>query len=229
MIPGLTIASRAEIFGTSEHEQRELERREPWVAHWTARFDAGAAHMRCWIEAGRPMPDRSVLCAFGDRSVVAAAREVLVRLPDVVAHFLVGNVIVIATGVDTMGWLDELPMPPCERPLVVALSVVDPGVIAHECAHAWHRERSPLMKGLDAAQCMRLRSAVRMSIAERDDVDETIERHLQRERAADVLATAWGFPIDTTSSWRGNRRSNHLRADLERERSALAAIPEEEP
>lgn len=214
MIPGLTTTERAEANGLTFRAQLELERREPWVAHWSARFDAGAARLRAWLDAGRPAADRAQLCIVGDRSIVAVVRDVVARLPEPVAHHLVAHAVVFCAGVETSGWCGrDMPPVPTE-PQPIALATTDAGIVAHELAHAWHLRPSSATTGLSAAQREQLVDAVRVVTASDDRAADLVEHHMQRERAADALATALGFPCDTTSGYRGERRRRRLHEQL---------------
>ncbi len=219
-IPGLTIAERAEELGLTYLEERELEEREPWVAHWSARYARGAERLRAWLAAGRPFADRAALCIAGDREIVAAVRAVLAKLPEAVAHHVVASAFVVCTGHSTRGWVGEMPVAPCDAPQLVALSDTDPGVISHELAHVFQRRGLPAAARLTTQQHARLRSSLAASAIEEGSIAVMLDDALQRERAADALATAWGFHIDTTSGCRGARRREHMARDIELHASA---------
>jgi hypothetical protein len=228
-IPYLIVGERAELYGLTYLEQAELERREPWLRHWSARFGnadregltPSVRRVRAWIAAGRPAGERARLAVSGSPAIVRAVRDVVQKLPEVVAHFLVGNVEIIGVGVGEDGWCGEAPLPPCDTPLRVALATVDPGVIAHEFAHAWHRRPLPASCRLTADQLELLRDGIRALAVEDGRSDYYINHNQLCERAADALACCWGFPIDSTSGRHGAHRRQVALDELERSAAAL--------
>lgn len=228
MIPGLTIPERAETNGHTYREQLDLEQREPWVKSWAARYLAGSERLRAWIAAGRPAAIRTELCVVGDRAIVDVVRSVVAKLPEAVAHHVVSNVAVFCSGVSTRGFCHTPLVLPCAEPMVVVLAVADPAVVAHELGHAWHLRGLPPGARLNAEQNERLAAAVAELAVEEGRVDQVVEEDLQMERAADALARAWGFEVDTTSGCRGDRRRRRMRRDLDRRAAMFATVAADE-
>jgi hypothetical protein len=208
-IPGLTVSERAAMFGLGFNEQLKLEREQPWVKHWSARFGRGAEHMRAWLAAGRPAAERARLCISGAPSMISAVCAVVAKLPEAVAWHLVQTT-AIACVSPGLGLTGPWPLPPPDPRTRIDISFSEPGLVAHECAHAWHRDPA-MWLGLSSAEI----ETVSDSIAALDGVDERAERADLTERAADALATAWGFPIDT--SGQGALRRQALVRDIERD------------
>lgn len=194
----------------TDREQLELEE------HWSALYGAGAERTRAYHAAGRPSADRGALCIVGDREIVEVVRAVLAKLPESVAHYVVGTAIVVCGGVSTRGWVGEMPTPPCDAPHLVALADADAGVIAHELAHVWHRPRLPPAARLTAAELEGLRAAVCALAVDDGTIHELRDELFEHERAADALATAWGFRVDTVTGCRGERRRRGLMLDIQR-------------
>jgi hypothetical protein len=212
-IPYLTVAERAELFGLSYAEQFELEQREPWVRHWSARFEDGADRLRTWLAAGRPSANRGALSIVGDDAIVEVVRDVLAVLPEAAAHTIVQSALVrcgrdhcddIVEG--AAGWRREA-LPGSEKPLEVGLLFADRALVAHEFAHVHQIAPSPWTATLSAEQRERFKRTVLADVVEKRAERELVEMQMQRERAADVLASLWlGFRVDTTSCARGERR-----------------------
>lgn len=229
-IPYLIVGERAELYGLTYLEQAELERREPWLRNWSARFGnadregltPSVRRVRAWIAAGRPAANRTLLSVSGSTTIVRAVRDVVKKLPEVVAHFLVGNVEIICIGAGEVGWCADAPLPPCDAPLRVALATVDHGIIAHELAHAWHRSPLPAQCRLSAVQLEALGEGIRALAVSSNRSTEYIDHSQLIERAADALACCWGFVVDTTSGWRGDHRRRVAIDELERSAAALA-------
>lgn len=221
-IPFLTVGERAELFGTSYLEQLALEKAQPWVRHWTARFEDGAASMRAWLVAGRPIANRADLHIVGDPEIVAVVRAVLAELPEAAAWHVVKNVIVKCGGdacdnpiPRAIGWRREAP-PGSAKPLEIGILVADRQTFAHEAAHAWQLAPSLALESLDAEQRLAFASFIYAEAVDAGTDDELIEKQMQRERAADGLASLWlGERVDTTSGVRGERRRHGLRQEID--------------
>ena len=190
-IPYLTVGERADLHGLSFNEELALEAAEPWIRGWAARHRAGAEHLRAWLAAGRPAADRGRLQIGGDRRIVAAVRAVVAQLPEAVAWFLVGNALVRCGGIETRGRCSTGLRPPCADYVLVELFDDEPGIIAHEMAHAYHWR--PLAARLDAAELEDMRGAFCAHAIEENTVDELIADQYLHERAADALARFLGF------------------------------------
>lgn len=200
----------------------ELELAEPWCATEAARFGAGVDRLRDWIAAGRPRASVGDLAVYGDRPIVDVVRAVVASLPAAVAHHVVGNVAILCSGVETRGFCRPAFALPCSEPTFVVLAVADPGIVAHELAHAWHMYANP---ALTAEQYERVVNAAREVAVEEGRVERRLERLVDSERAADTLATIWGFPVRTASD-------EHLRrlelADIARRVDELREPPSTE-
>lgn len=216
-IPYLTVAERAELFGLSYAEQFELEQREPWVRHWSARFEDGADRLRTWLAAGRPRADRAALSIVGDAVIAEVARDVLATLPEPAAHVIVDSTIVrcgrnhcddIIEG--AAGWRRET-LPGSEKPLEVALLAADRDLVAHELAHVWQIAPSPFFSPLSAEQRESVKRTILADVVEEGTECELAETLMRRERAADALGSLWlTHRVDTTSGTRGERRREGL-------------------
>lgn len=199
---------------------RALEHREPWSATSAARHGAGADRIRAWVEAGQPTADRTALCVIGDRSIVGVVRDVVDLLPEAAAHFIVRNVAVFCTGVESRGRCHMPIAFPCSNPTIVLIARADDGIVAHELAHAWHRQGLPSDLLLTAGQTESLNRTFSEIAIETQSVDAFVDDQLEYERAADELARLWGFQIDSTSADRGERRRRNLIAHVEHQGSA---------
>jgi hypothetical protein len=236
-IPYLTVGGRAELFGLSYGEQFELEQREPWLRRWPARFEDGAERLRTWLAAGRPRADRGALVIIGDPAIVEVARDVLATLPEPAARVIVDNTIVrcgrdhcddIVEG--AAGWRRET-LPGSEKPLEVGLLAADRDLVAHEFAHVWQVAPSPWTATLSAEQRESFKRAILADVVEEGTERELAEMQLQRERAADALASLWlGHRVDMTSGARGERRRQGLLRDIRnpQERNAIG-MPQRSP
>jgi hypothetical protein len=199
-IPGLTIEERAAELGLTYVEQRELEQREPWVRSWSARYKRGATNLRAWLTAGRPAADRDKLCVHGAPSMISEVRAVVAKLPEAVAWHLVLTTAITCV-LPGVGLTGPWPQPPANPTTCIDVPFADRGLLAHEMAHAWHRD--PLMwAGLTTAQI----EAVDEAVASLDGADDREERAHQSELAADALARQWGFPVDTSHQRDARRR-----------------------
>lgn len=225
MPDGITVAERAEIYGVSYREQRELEEREPWIGHWSARYGSGAENLRDYLAAGSPVADRKAFCIAGDRSIVDATRDALSRLPEAVAHFVIGNVVVICGGIRTRGWCRRGLRMPCEKPIWISMSVADPAIAAHEVAHAFHIAAPGQL--FDAHEYESVLNALAADAVEDEQTDTIIEGQTENEQAADALARVWGFAVDTTSGNRGCSRRRNLLEDIQRRANAQRARDEQ--
>lgn len=204
-IRGLTVEERAAELGLEYWNMRALEIEHPWIRHWSARYENGATNMRAWLDAGCPVAERDKLCVHGERSIVRAVRAVVDGLPEPVAWHLVQTT-AIACVRPRLGLTGPLPPPPPRPTTAIDIPFTDPGLIAHECAHAWHR--NPLMwSGLTMAQIEAVDEAVRKLDIGAAQRDERADLH---ELAADRLACTLGFPVDTRNQ-REQRRA--LRRD----------------
>jgi hypothetical protein len=208
--PYVTIAERAELFGTTYREQLELELAQPWVKHWSTRFGKGAENLRAWIAAGRPAADRDRLCISGAPALTRAVRAVVAQMPEPAAWHIVETtgIACVAPG---LGLTGPWPLPPTRPTTRIDMPFTDPGLIAHEIAHAWHR--NPLMwDGLTSAQI----DAVDDAIETLPGADARGERSDLSERAADALASLWvGRKVDTVSGRAGELRRAY-RAEIAR-------------
>jgi hypothetical protein len=218
-IPYLTVSERADLHSLSFNEELALERDQPWIKSWAARYGAAPERLRAWLAAGRPAADRTALSVVGDTAIVDAVRAVVAKLPEAVAHFLVGHVTFFCGGVSSRGWHRPALRPPCElaRWQWINLSTTDDAIAiaAHECAHAF--QTKPLPYVFDAPELGRLRAGMTKKAVEDGTVDELIEDALRFERAADELASAWmGYRVDTTSGHRGDSRRRFMRQEIER-------------
>lgn len=203
-IPFLTLGERAELYGLSYREQLALEQREPWVKHWSARYGRGAHNMRAFLAAGRPAADRDRLCVSGKPSMIRAVRAVVEKLPEAVAWHLVQTT-AIACLSPGLGLTGPWPQPPPTPTTRIDITFTEPGLLAHEVAHGWHRDPS-MWSGLTTAQI----EAVDDAIATLPGADERDELAHLRELAADALARQWGFQVDT-SGQRAARRQALMR------------------
>src|SRR5690606_16810737 len=88
-IPFLTVGERAELHGLTFGDELALEREQPWVRHWSARFGAGAERLRDWLAAGRPRADRAAVSVTGDREAADVVHAVVRKLPEAAAWFVV--------------------------------------------------------------------------------------------------------------------------------------------
>lgn len=212
---GLTCAERATLFGLTFNDQLHLEIEQPWVAHWSARYGAGLDNLRRWLAGGRPRADHSDVCAVGDRRIVAAVRNVIAQLPDAPRHHIVDRVFVVGSGVSSSGWCGRMPKMPCDSPHLISLATDAPEVIAHELAHSWQTPQWPAGARMTVAQSEVLAGYFASTDIAAGQLDEVIDRQLDAEVAADALATAWGFWIDSTTGDARERRRRSIRADNE--------------
>lgn len=216
----MTTLERAALFGVSYLEQIEIEHAEPWVCSWAAKFGAGAGRIRTWLAEGRPSPTLSELAIVGDPALAAVARDVLARLPYAVACHVVENAIVKcgaayrdASLANARGWV-RASLVDCEKPLEIGVVVPDAAVFAHEVAHAWEMDLPRVRHDATARDVVR--ECGRQLIRAEGSQAVAIENAMTKERAADALAAAWGFAIDTTSGHHGERRRRRALADLQR-------------
>jgi hypothetical protein len=199
---------------------------EPWVDGWASLWGSSPANLRRWLARDRPTANRAALAIVGERPIVEAARGVLARLPEAVACHVVEHAFVVCGGVRTLGWVGPLPRLPRDASILVSLSCAEPEVIAHELAHAWHRDASsPVTAGLSAGEIARLGDGICALAVEDGTIAELAEHQLQAELAADSLSRAWGWAIDTTSGCRGERRRRSLRLEIERRGDSGARRP----
>ena len=224
-IPYLTVGERAELHGITFSEELELERTQPWVRHWSARFAAGAERLRTWLAGGRPAADRAALCVVGDRTIVDAVRAVVAKLPEPVAHFVVGNAVIFCAGVDSIAWTGQsMPVLPHEAARPIVITTTDHGACAHEVGHLWQLRGLPANARLTAEKLARLEDAGRAIAAEEGKVDEKLDQMMLIERAADAAASAWlGYRVDSTSGLLGEARRRRELIAIQR-----AAEPDEE-
>lgn len=100
--------------------------------------------LRRWARAGCPPTDVSQLAYLGDAGLGGLVRGVIRGLPPPVQWHVVRAVLVLGVGEDTWGWCHDGP-PPRRRQVVVVQALTPEyeyaSLIAHECAHAWLRER----------------------------------------------------------------------------------------
>lgn len=216
-------AERGAIFGCGELEQRQRELEQPWLKTWPARFGACPDRVRAHYAASRPTVDRRELAITGDPEIVRSARAALGRVPDLVAACIVNECYVICGGVSSRGWNGLLP-DLAGRWQCINLSVADEAVFAHEAAHAIHRRRP--VKALTSAEQEARFDCIATLAVQCGQVGELTDEQMEREAAADALARAWGFVINSTSGVCGVRRRRQLVADIEqRARGATGARP----
>jgi hypothetical protein len=219
----------AELLGLTYREAAALD---PWHGHWSAIWGTGAENQRKWFAAGRPTADRSALVYVGDSKIGAQVRAVLERLPEAVAHFLVGNVVVFGVGIQCAGVLmPRMPRPPCDDARPILIGRVEDAIVVHEFAHAYQIGlMSPALQRAmpDEDTLARVREAFLDLDAEKavetGTVDEMVRKWLQHERAADAFAGALGFPIDTVA-----RRVGYLRAEIMRRGAAARSDTDTKP
>ncbi|HEX3759543.1 MAG TPA: hypothetical protein VHW23_12590, partial [Kofleriaceae bacterium] len=153
-----TIDERAAELGVSCREQLDLEQREPWVKHWSARYGRGAHNMRAWLALGRRAAERDRLCVSGAPSMVRAVRALVARLPEAVAWHLVETT-AIACVMPGVGLTGPWPQPPRNPTTRIDITFTEPGLVAHEIAHSWHRDPR-MWSGLTTAQIEAVDDAV---------------------------------------------------------------------
>lgn len=204
-IPGLTIAERAEELGLTYLEQRDLEAAEPWVHDWSARYGRGAHNLRAWLAAGRPAAERDRLCVSGRPSMVRAIRDLVHKLPEAVAWHLVQTT-AIACVSPGLGLTGPWPLPPPNPTTRIDITFTEPALVAHEIAHSWQRDPT-MWLGLTTAKIEELSEGIATLVdsgeIDGDAMDERADLH---ELAADSLATAWGFPVDSRHLNEARRR-----------------------
>ena len=175
---------------------RELAR-VGWLSSDLIATPAAAARLRSWAEEGRPGPDIRRLVYQGDDEVGAVLRDVLRRLPPVLARFIIENVSIRGVGASSRGWAA-----PASRPRRVYEVVVDgsleaddlAGVIVHEACHCWLGDVAdrPPGEGEVEAQEQRRRQWALLA-CEAGRVDETVRAWARREMRTCRLVRALGF------------------------------------
>lgn len=234
---------RAEALELSYWELAEIEHRWRALEDWSAWYGEGQQHLRAWLAAGRPAPDLAALVVLGDAATAVTVRATVEKLPDPMAWFVCANVIVkIADaaanpppGLHTGGWCGDAE-PGDPRPIEVGLRVarfvfesidreVLGGVIAHELSHSWHWDPCSLRQQLPLAGRREWQQSSAARIVERgpEREREAEEAMMLGERAADQLATACGFLVDTCSGLAGIRRREQFRRELAQGAASAAA------
>ncbi len=222
----MTVEERAAELGIAPDEYLSLARREPWITSWGATWSGGAENLAAWLAAGRPWPDRAALVYAGHAGIGAAVRGVLEKLPDAVAHFLVGNAVVYGIRAGWVGvCIPPLPTPPRPEAQLILLQTDTPAELAHEFGHAWHRGQVEYLRYSEAQAAVRAfyeeRSIeIAVEAGEKGRIEDLVREILKPERAADEFAHAMGWPdLDTVT-----HRIPRVRAEILRR--AATTTPE---
>jgi hypothetical protein len=229
-LPGLTLESRAEIFGATYREQCEDEARFGWLSHWSGRHGVAPDRWKAWKAAGRPAPDRAELSIAGEPHIVKAFRAALDAVPDPVAWYVVGHALVVCGGDQEAGSvraLPPLPRAPRAEWHLVQLHVADDGKAAHEIGHVHTIDPPEFLSRISAARAEEVvASAVGLASLRGDDALEQMKRRAELdELAADRLASWWlRRRIDTTSGICGERRRRGMDLDIARHLERAASI-----
>jgi hypothetical protein len=228
-LDGLGVCERAAILGLEGREFISLASEDPRLFAAPTLWGGGLTRVKAWLTAGRPPAKRGELRYLGDTKIGESVRTVLARLPEPVAHFVAGCVVVAGVGVETHGWRDGLGALPENVRQMVALATCNESVIGHELGHAWqaHERSAPRTRyDDDTRACFEAleegRDLLALDAVRAGQVDARVRYLLEAERAADEASSVWlGVPFCTVDE---SRRQATRREIVVRARRAEAAI-----
>lgn len=201
----MTFSDRCELLAGFATPQQVAAGAAPWLTEAFVLTDGARTRLRRWSAAGGPKADPGTVCfAAGPLEPELEALlvvRVLDRLPPPVQWHVTGNVVLVAVGHRTAGWIGTLPaLPrPDERPHVIAIAAVPDedefaATLAHEVGHSWLRPVLPVHQAPPAPHEARAydEHLAQLAAAWRVTDPRPETRALSEFRTA-RLAHEWGF------------------------------------
>ncbi len=157
----------------------------------------------------------------GDPRIERELLEVLRLAPAPIAHRIVTTCVIVGVAIDSLGWIDGYPDPPCDDATRVVLGCMARGIICHELSHAWHRSprspRSPRCRRERLRDAERMRVDMARAAVANDDVGWLVDLELEPETMADRVASLWLGEVVNTC---GARRNAEIIANIQRRAAA---------